>query len=331
MATHPKVLVTVDGKPVSGLFFERLISLAVTDREGVQSDAVEFTFNDAAPHFESPRRGAVVSVTIQTGTGGGFAGSYVVDQVDMTCLPYTMTVRGHSADFRSEMKTNKTRHWDGRTVRDIVQDIAGGYGLQSKVSDAVSGHQYDWIGQQDETDLAFLERLSERHGALFTIKAGVLLWLKRGAGETAGGTVMDASVIDAASLIAGSCRISEQDVDRFATVKAYWQDLGGAARREVVVAADPQATGERVLRSPFGSAAEARAAAQAAAREGQRGLVEMSCAINGRPDLMAGQPVTFAGVRPSVDGREFILETVQQSFSKGGGLRTSLSGKLRAE
>ena len=35
--THPKVLVDIDGVPVSGLFFERLISLNITDREGMRS------------------------------------------------------------------------------------------------------------------------------------------------------------------------------------------------------------------------------------------------------------------------------------------------------
>lgn len=60
--THPKVLVDIDGVPVSGLFFERLINLNITDREGIQSDTLELVFNDAAPHFASPRRGAVASV-----------------------------------------------------------------------------------------------------------------------------------------------------------------------------------------------------------------------------------------------------------------------------
>ncbi|WP_407496926.1 phage late control D family protein [Pseudooceanicola sp. MF1-13] len=329
--THPKVLVDIDGVPVSGLFFERLVSLTITDREGIRSDTLEMTFSDAAPHFASPRRGAVASVTIQSGAGGAFAGAYVIDRVDHKCLPYTITVSGHSADLRSEMKTQKSRHWDDTSVRDIVAEIAGEYGLDPKISDAVSGHVYPWIGQQDESDLNFLERVANRHGALFTIKNGALLWLERGAGKTADGTSVSAAVIIPTSIVEGSCRVSEGDVDRFAKVKAFYQDRGNAKRRVVIVDCDPEADGEHVMRDPFGSEAEAQLAAEACAREMKRGLVQTSCAIVGRPALMAGQPLTYLGVRPGVDGREFITEMVKHSYTKSGGLRTSFEGRLKAE
>ncbi|MEP4950065.1 MAG: contractile injection system protein, VgrG/Pvc8 family [Paracoccaceae bacterium] len=329
--THPKVLVDIDGVPVSGLFFERLVSLNITDREGIRSDTLELVFNDGAPHFASPRRGAVASVTILSGAGGGFAGVYVIDRVDYKCLPYTITVSGHAADLRSEMKTSKSRHWDDTSVKDIVTEIAGEYGLEPKISDAVSSHVYPWIGRQDESDLNFLERVAKRHGALFTIKNGALLWLERGAGKTAGGTSVPAAVVIPTSIVEGSCRVSESDADRFGKVKAFYQDRGNAKRQEIIVEGDPEADGEHVIRDPFGSKSEAQAAAEAFAREMMRGLVKTSCAIVGRPALMAGQPVKYLGVRPDVDGREFIIEMVKHSYTKSGGLRTSFEGKLKVE
>ncbi|QBR35768.1 late control protein D [Leisingera sp. NJS201] len=328
--THPQIVVTVDGVPVSGAFFDRLVSLTITDREGIRSDTLDLVFNDAPPHFQSPRRGAIVEVSIKSGISAGFVGAYVVDRVEFSCLPHTITVKGHSADLRSEMKANKTKHWDSPSVKDIVEEKAGGYGLQAKISDAVSGHVYDWIGQQDESDLNFLERLARRHGALFSIKNGVLMWLERGTGKTADGTVIPPAVVLAPSIIEGSCRVTETDVDRFAKVKCYWQDRKGAKRQEVVVDADPEATGEHVLRDPYSSREEAEAAAKAAAREMVRGLIETSCSIIGRPGLMAGQPVIYSGVRPLVDGRQFILDRVTHTFTKSGGLRTAFTGKLKA-
>jgi phage protein D len=329
--THPKVLVDIDGVPVSGLFFERLISLNITDREGIQSDALELVFNDAAPHFASPRRGAVASVTIPSGDGGGFVGAFIIDRVVRKCLPYTITVKGHSADLRSEMKTSKSRHWDDVSVRDIVTEIAGEYGLLPKIADAVSGHVYPWIGQQDESDLNFLERVAKRHGALFTIKNGALLWLARGAGKTADGTSIPSAVITLPEIVLGTCQNPESDVDRFGRVKAYYQDRGRAKREEIAVNGDPEADGEHVIRTPFGSKAEAQAAAEAFAREMLRGLVKTSCAIVGRPALMAGQPVKYSGVHPDIDAREFIIGMVKHTYTKSGGLRTSFEGQLKAE
>ncbi|WP_254684092.1 phage late control D family protein [Phaeobacter inhibens] len=287
-------------------------------------------FNDAPPHFQSPRLGVVVNVTILNGLIG-FAGAYVVDRVEFSCLPYKITVSGHSADLRSEMKANKTKYSDDAAVKDIVEEKASGYGLKAKVSNAVSAHVYDWIGQQDETDLNFLDRLAKRHGALFTIKNSVLLWLERGTGKMADGAVIPSAKILPAFIIEGSCKVSEADLDCYAKVKCYWQDRKGAKRHEVVVDADPEASGERTLRTPFSSKEEAEAAAKAAVREMMRGLIETSCSIVGRPGLMAGQPVVYARVRPVVDGREFIIEMVRQTFSNTGGVQTAFKGKLEAE
>lgn len=329
--THPEVIVTVDGVPVSGVFFERLVSLNVIDREGIRSDALEMVFSDDAPRFASPRRGAIVQVLISTGgLGGVYSGAFVIDQVEFNCLPYTLSVSGHSADLRSEMKARRARHWDDTSVKDIVTEIAGQYGLEAKISDAVSGYVYEWIGQQDESDLNFLERMATRNGALFTIKSGRLLWLERGAGKTASGESIPVAIIAMPDIIAGSCRVAEADVDRFATVKAYFQDRAGAARKVIEVDGDPEAFGEHTLPTPYASNEEAELAAKAYAAEMLRGSVTTSCSIIGRPNLMAGQPVIYAGVRAGVDGRAFILETVKHSFSKSGGLRTMFSGKLQA-
>ncbi len=328
---RPEVIVTVDGVPVSGAFFERLISLTITDREGIQADQLELTFTDGFPHFQSPRRGAVVNVNFVAGLVSAFAGSFVVNQVEFACLPYRITVRAHSADLRSDMKTNRTRYWDNATVRKIVEDIAAGYDLETRIADEVSDHEYEWIGQQDESDLHFLERLARRHSALFTIKNGTVLWLARGTGQSADGTTLAPAVLLRTDLIEGTCRMSEGDIDRYATVKAYWQDRKEARRQEVVVPADPEATGEHVLRDTYASKGEAEKAAQSHAREMLRGNVTANAAIEGRPTLMAGQPFQFAGVRPVVDGRAFIAETVTHSFSKSGGLRTQVAGKLKAD
>lgn len=329
--SHPELLVQIDGVPVSGVFFERLVSLNITDREGIQSDTLEFVFNDAPPHFASPRRGAVASVTIGYGDGlRAFVGDYVIDSVIFECLPYTIRVSGHSADLRSEMKANKSRHWDQSSVKNIVSGIADEYGLELKISDEVSGYVYPWIGQQDESDLNFLERLARRHGALFTIKNGSMLWLKRGAGKTADGTQIPTVIVASSEIVVGSCRVSEGDVDRFGEVIALYQDRAGAARQEVTVIGDPEALGEHVIRTPFGSKAEAQLAAQAYAAEMLRGLISTSCTIVGRPTLMAGWPIAYSGVRPDVDGREFITSLVKHSYSKSSGLRTMFEGKLKS-
>lgn len=328
--THPAVAASVDGVPVAGLFLNRLVDLTILDRGGVRSDTIEITFDDSPPHFQSPRRGARIEVTLAMPGGASFRGSYIVDRVTWSCLPYKITVAGHAADLRAGMRTLRSRHWDDTPVGDIVAGIAGENGLEPVMAEAVSGHVYDWIAQQDESDLHFPERLARRHGALFSIKEGRLLWLERGAGARASGELLPRVLIHRDDVIPGTFRMSETDVDLFGTVRAFWQDRDGATRQPVEVEGIAGRDGVEVLREPFGSRDEAEKAAQAAAVEMRQGRVSLSLSVVGRPDLMAGGPVTVLGIRPLIDGRIFVLDQVQHHYSKSGGLRTALSGRIVA-
>lgn len=325
---RPSVTVSIDGRAANPVFYERLLELVVVDREGIRADELQLRFADGPPHMSPPRRKAIVSVTLASGSGDAFVGDFVIDHVEMKCLPYELAVKGHSADFQSGMKTNKSRHWDNATVQSIVAQIAREYDLEPKISSSVSDHVYEWIGQLDETDLAFLERLAQRHSALFTIKAGALLWLRRGVGVSADDQVIASETIRARDIVVGTCKVVETDVRRYNKIKAFWQDNEAAKRKEVVVTADEDASGEHVLRDPFASEEEAQRACQSAAREMTRGVVATTCTTSGRPRLMSGQPVQYFGVRPDVDHRQFILNAVTHRFSKASGFTTQFRGKL---
>ncbi|WP_116131214.1 phage late control D family protein [Tropicimonas sp. IMCC34043] len=139
----PQIAVSVDGTSVAGAAWERLVRLEVTDREGIRSDAVSIAFDDSEPRFISPRRGAVLQVSIGF-RGEDFRGDYVVDQVEFACLPHRISVSGHAADFRAEMKTTRSRHWDDTSVGRIVAQIAGEHGLIASVADILG--ELWWIG-----------------------------------------------------------------------------------------------------------------------------------------------------------------------------------------
>src|SRR5690606_26858636 len=97
---HPIVEVTVDGQPVAGAFYERLVSLSVTDKEGVSSDTFSASLNDGPPDFLAlPRTGAIVDVRLgYRGSGVASVGRFTVDKVDAKCLPYSLEISGKAAD-----------------------------------------------------------------------------------------------------------------------------------------------------------------------------------------------------------------------------------------
>jgi phage protein D len=326
---YPRVSVTIDGAPLGPDGLKALISVTVTDKEGIQSDSVDMVFNDIG--FATPRRGALADIRMGYGSALVPVGQFILDTVRRSKFPGKVTVRGHSAELTSELKEDKARQFEKKTVRQIVEQIAGEHGLGTKISDDVASHFYKWIGQEDESDLNFLKRLAERHHALFTIKNGTLLWLKLGSGETADGATIPPAIVLPFSVLKGRCEVSETDVDRYKTVKAYWQDHDKAKREEVVVDADPEGEGELVLREAYSSREEAEKAAKAKAVEMIRGLIETTCAMVGRPALMAGQPINYLFMGPGFAEHKFIAEIVKHVFSKGAGLTTDFKAKLKAE
>src|SRR5690606_28134074 len=121
---HPIIEMTVDGQPVAGAFYERLVSLTVTDKEGVSSDTFSAELNDGPPNFLAlPRTGAIVEIRLGYREAGvSSVGTFTVDKVEAKCLPYGVTISGKAADLRnSKLKETQERHWDNKTLGDIVK------------------------------------------------------------------------------------------------------------------------------------------------------------------------------------------------------------------
>jgi len=111
--TKPIVEVTIDGVAVAGLFYERLVSLTVTDKEGIGADTFDMDLNDGPPQFLAiPRKGAVVEIKLGYGAARSL-GKFTVDKVACKVFPFSMSISGKSADFRAgKLKEKQERHWD---------------------------------------------------------------------------------------------------------------------------------------------------------------------------------------------------------------------------
>lgn len=327
---HPIVEMTVDGNPVAGAFYERLISLTVTDKEGVSSDTFSASLNDGPPYFlRLPRTGAIVDIRLgYRETGVSSVGTFTVDQINVGCLPYKVSISGKAADVRSpKLKERHERHWDNKTVKDIVSEIAGEAGLSAMVDDEVGSHEYQWFAQQDESNMAFIERLARDHDALFSVKQGRLVFAKRGSGSSAGGTFLGSVIVTPARIIAGSCSFEVSDDDRFKSVVAYYQDRDKAERVEVKTDADPEGEGVFRITEPFSNPADADKAAKSKANALQRGRGSASVTVVGDTSIVAGAPLLFSGVRPGLDDAPYIIDTATHNYSKDGGFTTQISAK----
>lgn len=307
---RPIVEITIDGQPVAGAFYERLVSVSVTDKEGIQSDTFEMELNDGPPSMLAiPRTGAIVDVRIGYGAAASL-GTYVVDKVSCKCLPYSMSISGKSEDLgASKLKQRGEKHWDNKKVKDIVNDIASEAGLSASVDSEIGEHEYEWFGQQDESPIHVLRRLEQRHNGLFKVKDGQLIFSARGSGNSAGGSFMGSVIVTPAIIVQGSCSFEASDRTKYSKVVAYHQDKNKAERIEVTAEGNSDGDAEYRIPEPFSSVEEADKAAQAKAKDLKRGEGAASVTVVGDPGITAGAPLLFSGVRPGLDGVPYIIDT----------------------
>lgn len=326
---YPVVQITVDGQPVAGAFYERLISVSVTDKEGLESDTFDMELNDGPPSFLAiPRTGAIVDIAIGYGSPASL-GTYVVDKVSAKCLPYSMSISGKAADMgKGKVKEKQDRHWDNKKVKDIVNDVAGDLGLSASVDSEIGEYQYEWFGQQDESNMHLLRRLQDRHNGLFKIKDGHLVFSKRGSGDSASGSFMGSCTITPAIIIQGTCSFEADDRTKYSKVVAYHQDKNKAERVSVEAEGNPDGDAEYRIPQPFSSVEEADKAAQAKAKDLKRGEGSASVTVVGDPGIVAGAALLFSGVRPGLDGVPYIIDTATHTYSKTDGYKTQISAKL---
>ncbi len=307
-----------------------MLSLTVTDEEGMKSDTVDIELNDGPPNFLAiPRKGAIISVNMGFGDDLVPKGVFTADKVNVDCLPYKMSISGKAADLRSgKLKERQERSWDKTKLGDILSQIASESGLTPAVDGDLANFEYDWLAQQDESNINFLRRLAERHNGLFAVKQKRLIFTRLGSGLSASGAALGSVILTPEKIKVGSLKVEFNDRTKYSKVVAYYQDSDKAERVEID--ADADADGDSVYRlpEPYASPAEADKAAQAKAKELQRGEGSASVTVIGDAGIDAGLPLLFANVRPGVDGVPYIIKTAKTAYTKTGGLEVVVSGRL---
>ncbi|WFS02760.1 phage late control D family protein [Rhizobium tumorigenes] len=326
--TTPRVRVSIDGQAVAGAFYERLVSITVTDKTGVNSDTVDIELNDGSPQFLAiPRKGAIIDVKIGYGSVRSL-GQFTVDKVTTKCLPYSMSISGKSANLRSgKLKERQERHWDKAKLKDVIGQIATESGLTAAVDPDIGEFEYDWLGQQDESNVHFLRRLEQKHNGMFAIKGGKLIFSKQGSGQSASGSFVGSVVVTPDIIVEGSCSFEVNDRTKYKKVVAYYQDKDKAKRVEIEAEGDSD--GDSVYRIPesHASVEEADKAAQAKSKSLKRGEGSASVTVVGDTGITAGAPLLFSGVRPGLDGVPYVIESATHHYSKAG-YTTAITSKL---
>lgn len=92
--------IIANARDITDLLKDRLISLQLTDRSGLQSEECEIRLDDRDDRIAFPRKCVLLRISLGwEGQGLSFMGAYTVDEIEFSGPPRTLTIRGKPADM----------------------------------------------------------------------------------------------------------------------------------------------------------------------------------------------------------------------------------------
>ena len=243
--------------------------------------------------------------------------------------PPLITVVAEDRLFTARRK-RRTRLFENKSLRQIVEEVAGDHGLTAEVRDGLPTFTATWA-QQDETDLAFLRRLLGRFDGDLQIVGAKLQVGKTGLNQRSALTLTAGSTLE-------SVRVTADVADQItgAKVSSHDPETGEALTGEAQARGNGPGTGKTgadVLGEKFAPVAwplgrygpmtqgEADAVAQAEYDRRARAFVRACGTAIGNAQLRVGSWVTLAGVNAQF-ANDYAVIRCTHRFDPAFGYRT---------
>lgn len=213
-------------------------------------------------------------------------------------------------DFGSSFKVKRSTSYANVSISKIIKEIADRNGLKyySDFDDVV----FEYLAQSDESDMQFLRRLAGDYDAMYNVKGGTIIFVKRMLNGSRNKLFM--SVAFDASEVWG-LRVKRKSRPIYKSCSAVWIDLK-TNNTETVIAGN----GDPVysLTENFQSTTQAKLRTQAMLQRLQRNTVEGSFMAIGRA-IEAGGELKLIGTHEKEDDNTYTVKTVEHTVTKNDG------------
>ena len=163
--------------------------------------------------------------------------------------------------------------------------------------------------------------MGEKLNASVSVKAGNLVVVKKGGGQSAGGGALD-TILVAKGFNLLSYTVTEKDEPKHAEVEATYYDRA-KNKREIVTVKTGMEGQKFLMRTPYQDESEAKEAAAAHAKELTRMQGDATFEIDGDPFAQAEAYAVVTGARQRVDGRWWV-QTATHNYTASGPFTVSL-------
>lgn len=313
------------GRNLVPLWGPALIGIQITDQAGYESDAATFAFRDFPPSWRIPPKGTKYEVKVGwQGETATLTGTYTIQVGRLRGDPdqgTIMEVVCRAADFVDKIKDVDSGHYDGKTLKDIVDDVARRMGTTAVVAPELAGIKVPYRLRFNQSHGDFLTRLGDDVGAIIKPQAGKLVVLKRGTGKSASGMALPALQVTYDPLYSFEVEIEPRSA--YKAVRGAWIDPKTGKRRTKSVSG--QGSGTLELMHPYAGEADAEAGAKSAAREQAQRTATATFEMPGNPAAVAEAPVKASGYGSDVDSVEWIASEVTHDIAPDQGWTTTVS------
>lgn len=174
---QPRIKIVYQGKDISKDISEFLLSVDYSDNTSDESDEVSFTVEDSEGLWRTdwmPNKGDKLTMSIGYDHEMMDCGTFTVDEIEFSGAPDVISIRGLAASVASPVRTKTSKAYEKQTLRQIADEIAKKYGYQvidnNSDKSALDEIQIERITQSRESDLAFLKRVAEDYGIMFSLR-----------------------------------------------------------------------------------------------------------------------------------------------------------------
>lgn len=317
--------VLLDGKDLTATLRPLLISLKLDEATDEKADKLEITIRDDGS-IALPPEGAVLTVSLGWARGTGVAvglvpkGTFKVDDVTWEGPPDRITISAHSADFVGSFRTRKNKTYHGKTLGQIVAEVAAANGLAAKCHADLAATVVTSAEQAHKSDMQFLRDLGRRYDAMATIKGGSLIFAPKDAATTVNGQPVPTLTIARKDGDRASYKRSAREGENDGAEAQYFDQ--GAAKRVTVGAGGSK---RKRLKRTYASHADATAAANAQANRQARAKGSFSITLAlGDARLSAGAKAKVSGFKSEIDGKRWLIGSVTHNMSGSDGFKTDL-------
>ena len=324
MSKRAQFMVMVAGTNITSTLAPVLISLTVSDKVGTHSDTANLEVDDTGGRIVLPQIGAPVIVALGwEGEGLRTVFTGTVDEVRSSGSRSgrTLNITAKGMDTTGKPKEPQQRHFDGKTVEDILKAAGKTAGVTDvDVDPGFRAVRRQYFEMRDESFIHMGERLAREIGGNFRIQGTKAFLSKRGGTYTAVVVAAWGKNLHSWDMSPALARA------QFSAARARWYDPKQAAWQdtEEQTSLSVRARHDHRYAKPTQAEAEQQTGSDKATSERDAG--EGSVTIEGDTHAIPDGLCIVIGARSGIDG-PWRIETVTHSYSRSGGFVTSLDLK----